>query len=136
MKRAALIAALVVSLATYSAAEASPGGRGHDRYRDAPHARYDHRRNYCPRASGRSAYRGPARYGTYVRPYGYYTHRWSRGERLPVAYYAGPYLIADCRPFGLWVPPRGCHWMRVGGDAVLAAVATGIVLDTVFHVFH
>jgi len=135
MKRAALIAALVVSLVAGSAAMASPGGRGHDHYREARHARHGYRHDYRPRSSGRGAYRAPVRYGAYARPHGYYTHRWARGERLPVAYYARPYVIADYRPFGLRVPPRGYHWVRVDGDAVLAAVVTGLVLDTVFHVF-
>jgi Ni/Co efflux regulator RcnB len=81
-------------------------------------------------------HRAPARYGFYSRPHGYYSHRWVRGERLPVAFYGRPYVIADYRDCGLRVPPRGYHWVRVDGDAVLAAVATGIVLDTVFHVFN
>ena len=76
------------------------------------------------------------RYGTYYRPHGYYSHRWVRGERLPVAFYGRPYVIADYRGWGLYGPPRGYHWVRVDGDAVLAAIATGIVLDTVFDAFH
>ena len=46
------------------------------------------------------------------------------------------HVIADYGFWGLRLPPRGYHWVRVDGDAVLAAVATGIVLDTVFHVFN
>jgi len=137
MKRAALIGALIVSLATGSAALASPGGRGHDAHRErAPSNhrdyRHDDRRDY------RHDYRAPARYGysTYYRPHGYYAHRWVRGERLPAAYYARPYWVADYGAWGLRAPPRGYGWVRVDGDAVLAAVATGIVLDTVFHAFH
>ncbi len=152
MKRVALIGALVVSLATASAAMAGPGGRGHggghDGYREGPRAhqeyrrdyrgdyRGDYRRDYRPGPRARVAYRAPVRYGVYQRPRGYYSHRWIRGERLPVAYYARPYVIADYGPYGLWAPPRGYHWVRVDGDAVLAAIATGIVLDTVFHAFH
>jgi Ni/Co efflux regulator RcnB len=45
-------------------------------------------------------------------------------------------VIANYRDCGLRAPPRGYHWVRVNGDAVLAAVATGIVLESVFHVFH
>ncbi len=62
-------------------------------------------------------------------------HGWERGERLPTAYDARPYAIEDYRSCGLYAPPYGYRWVRVHGGAVLAAVATGIVLDTVFHVF-
>jgi hypothetical protein len=79
---------------------------------------------------------GPSRFAPYRHPHGFYSHRWIRGERLPVAYFARPYVIADYRDCGLRRPPRGYHWVRVDGDAVLAAVATGIVLDTVLHVFN
>ena len=158
MQRAALIGTLVVSLATGSAALAD--GRGHDHDRggrdyDRGHSRSHQveRRDFDRRDSDRrdygrhdfrsyayshDGYRAPARYGygAYYRPHGYYSHRWSRGERLPVAFYARPYVIDDYYGYDLYGPPRGYHWVRVDGDAVLAAVATGIVLDTVFHAFH
>ena len=142
MKRAALIGALIVSLATGSAAMASPGGRGHDDHRERGQSYHrDYRpgtRDYRPGPSVRFEHRAPARYGyrTYYGPHGYYAHRWARGERLPVAFYARPYVIADYRGWGLYAPPRGYRWVRVDGDAVLAAVATGIVLDSVFHLFN
>jgi Ni/Co efflux regulator RcnB len=135
MKRSTLIGALVVSLAMSSAAMAGPGGRGHDHHRESYRTFHDGRHDFRPGTHQR-AYRGSVRYGTYRRPHGYYARRWVRGERLPVGYYARPYLISDYYTWGLRVPPRGYHWVRVDGDAVLAAVATGIVLDTVFHVFN
>ena len=148
MKRVALIGALVISLAAGSTAMAD--GRGHDdhhgrghrdahrdNHRDAAWVHRDARRDFRPAPHARLVYRGPApRYGTYYRPHGYYAHRWVRGERLPAAYYARPYVIADYRDCGLRAPPRGYHWVRVDGDAVLAAVATGIVIDTVLHAFN
>lgn len=143
MKRAALIGALIVSLATGSAAFAAPGGRGHDDHRERGHSyQHDGRHDYRPGPSVRGGHRAPERYGhehrygTYYRPHGYYAHRWVRGERLPVGFYARPYVINDYRVWGLRAPPRGYHWVRVDGDAVLAAVATGIVLDSVFHLFN
>ncbi len=101
---------------------------------------YD-RHDFRPYAYSRDGYRAPERYGrygyhSYNRPRDYYSHRWGRGERLPLAYYERPYVIDDYYGYGLYDPPRGHHWVRVDGDAVLAAVATGIVLDTVFHAFH
>jgi Ni/Co efflux regulator RcnB len=140
MKRAALIGTLVVSLAAGSAAMAGPGGRGHDEHRERPRSHYVERHDVHRGYSVRGGHRAPVRYGygygAYYRPRGYYAHRWVRGERLPVSYYARPYVVVDYPVWGLRVPPRGYHWVRVDGDAVLAAVATGIVLDTMFHVFN
>ena len=153
MKRAALIGTLVVSLVTGSAAladgrghghESDRGGRDYDRERSRSHhvERRDYdRHDFRPYAHSRDSYRAPERYGgygynSYNRPRGYYSHRWVRGERLPLAYYERPYVIDDYYGYGLYAPPRGHRWVRVDGDAVLAAVATGIVLDTVFHAFH
>jgi Ni/Co efflux regulator RcnB len=143
MKRVAVVGALVASLLAGTAAMA------HDRsdfdHRDPPRAahhddhRYDNHRDagrnvYRP-APPRVVYRAPARYGVYHRPAGYYQHTWRRGERLPVAYYQRPYVIADYRDCGLRAPPGGYHWVRVNGDAVLAGIATGVVLESVFHIF-
>lgn len=138
MKRAALIGVLIASLAVGSTALAD--GRGHDhrgghRHDSRAHHALRHD-DFRPAPHAHVVYRGPARYGIYHRPHGYYAHRWSRGERLPVAYYARPYVIADYRDCGLRAPPRGYHWVRVDGDAVLAAIATGIVIDAAFHVFN
>jgi Ni/Co efflux regulator RcnB len=71
----------------------------------------------------------------YHRPPGYYQRAWHRGDRLPAAYYQRSYVIADYRDCGLRAPPRGYQWVRVNGDAVLAGIATGIVLESVFHIF-
>lgn len=133
MKRVALIGALIISLAAGSAAMAD--GRGHDHHRHGAWRHHDAHHDFRPRPRPRVVYRGPVRYGHYHPPHGYYAHRWVRGERLPVAFYARPYVITAYRDCGLRAPPRGYHWVRVDGDAVLAAVATGIVIDTVFHVF-
>ena len=149
MNRTTLIGTLVASLAFGSVAMADPGDRGdrHDRDRDRDRARshqverrdldrHDYgRHDYRPAPYAHNNYRAPQRYGSYYRPNGYYTHRWTRGERLPVAFYGRPYVVNDFYGYGLYSPPRGYHWVRVDGDAVLAAVATGIVLDTVFHTF-
>jgi Ni/Co efflux regulator RcnB len=138
MKRAALIGTLVVSLVAGSAAMAHPGDRGHDSHRERARSHQVERRDFDSRRGYRvrEEHRERARYGVYYRPHGYYAHRWARGERLPSAYYARPYVVADYDDWGLRAPPRGYRWVRVDGDAVLAAVATGLVLDTMFHVFN
>jgi Ni/Co efflux regulator RcnB len=154
MNRTALIGTLVVSLVTGSAALADSRGHGHDNDRERSWSRhgerheferrdYDRRdydrRDYDRhdfRSYSRESYRSPERYDGYYQPRDYYSHRWVRGERLPLAYYERPYVIDDYYDYGLYAPPRDHHWVRVDGDAVLAAVATGIVLDSVFHHFH
>lgn len=83
-------------------------------------------------------YGPPVRYhwGAYHPPYGYYSHRWGRGERLPVAYFAPRYVVYDYGRCGLRAPPYGYHWVRVDTDVVLAAIATGVILDVVYNQFY
>lgn len=52
---------------------------------------------------------------------------WKRGERLPPAYRARYYVVDDWRGHRLHRPPRGYHWVQVGADYVLIAIATGII---------
>jgi Ni/Co efflux regulator RcnB len=161
MKRAAVVGTILVSLMAGTAAMAGPGFHGAPDHRDPPRAsfhdrhdwnrdgrhddrryddrRYDDRGRYQSRRYApppRVVYRpAPRYYGHYVQPRGYVVHRWSRGERLPYAYYAPRYVVADYRDCGLRAPPVGYHWVRVNNDAVLAAVATGVVLDVAFNLF-
>lgn len=57
--------------------------------------------------------------------------QWSRGQRL--GYYHSRYEEVDYRgERGLRRPPRGYHWVRDNeGDYLLAAIATGIILQVV-----
>ena len=108
MKRTALIGTLVASLAAGSAAFADPGDRGHEGHdgdrghsrsyqterhdyrsyerRDYDRRDYDRRDydrdNYRPYV--REGYRGSERYGSYYRPYGFFSHRWNRGKTSAV----------------------------------------------------
>ena len=75
------------------------------------------------------------RYGKYHHPRGYQDHRWVRGERLPKAYYTRSYVVVNYQERGWRQPPRGYHWVRVNDDVVLAAIATGVVLDVLFNHF-
>jgi len=121
--------------------------RGHDGRRDdrrydrrdnrrdwRPDHRFDHRYN-GPRYDHRYApprYRAPP----YYRPHGYSSHNWRRGDRLPVGYYGPRYVVGNYYSYGLRSPPRGCHWVRVNNDVVLAAITTGIVLDIAYNHFY
>jgi len=82
-------------------------------------------------------YRSHQRYhiGSYYRPAGYYHYAWHRGDRLPRAYYAPRYVVYDYGRYGLYRPPYGHHWVRVDGDVVLAAIATGVVMQVVNQIF-
>ena len=53
------------------------------------------------------------------------------GGRLPPAYRTRHYVVDDWRAHRLTPPPRGYHWVQVGADYVLVAIATGIILQII-----
>jgi Ni/Co efflux regulator RcnB len=131
-------------------------GRGHDNRnwndRGADHGRdraWDHRNDrraddrYDNRNDRRDWNRNDwrdsrSRYhaSRYYAPHGYRYRVWHRGERLPSAYYAPRYVVRDYNAYRLYAPPRGYHWVRVGNDVVLAAIAGGIVAAVVSDLFY
>ncbi|QNA88145.1 RcnB family protein [Massilia sp. Dwa41.01b] len=54
-------------------------------------------------------------------------HDLYRGGRLPANYHHRQYVVDNWRSHRLSAPPRGHHWVQVGNDYVLAAIATGII---------
>ena len=55
---------------------------------------------------------------------------WTRGQRL--GYYGDRYSEVDYRRENLRAPRRGYHWVRDNdGDFLLAAIATGVILQVV-----
>ena len=57
-----------------------------------------------------------------------YRH-WQRGQRFDRRY-ANNYRVVDYRAYrgrGLYAPPRGYQWVRSGNDAVLVALASGLI---------
>lgn len=117
---------VAISLVTASAAMADSRRDHHGRRDNWDHhgERYDrdqHHNRFRPRP-----YRQPA---------GYRDHHWRRGEHLPVAYYAPPHIVHDYHVHHLHRPPHGYHWVRVDRDAVLAAIASGVVLDVIYNRF-
>ena len=108
----------------------------HDNRRDD--RRWDDRRHdnrWDGHRHDRRFERGRWHWGAYHRPHGYVHRHWIRGDRLPHAYYASHYVIRDYYSCGLRHPPRGYHWLRVNNDAVLAVIATGVILDVVYNQF-
>jgi Ni/Co efflux regulator RcnB len=49
------------------------------------------------------------------------------GQRLPSNYQNRQYVVDNWRSHRLSAPPRGHHWVQVGNDYVLAAIATGVI---------
>ncbi len=79
-------------------------------------------------------YYGPppqARYNSRNFALGY--QPWHRGQRL--GYYNGRYAEVDYRTrHDLRRPPRGYHWVRNdGGDYLLAAVVSGLILQVIIN---
>ena len=58
-------------------------------------------------------------------------HSLYRGARLPPQYRGRPGVVDDWRGHRLSAPPRGYHWVQVGADYVLVAIATGIILQLI-----
>ncbi|MES2106070.1 MAG: RcnB family protein [Pseudomonadota bacterium] len=60
-------------------------------------------------------------------------HRYQKGERLPPEYRGRQYVVENWREHRLSPPPRGYQWVQSGGDYVLAAVATGLILQVLLN---
>lgn len=56
---------------------------------------------------------------------------WHRGDRMPAEYRGRNYVVNDWRIHHLQAPPRGYQWVGVGGDFVLAAIATGVIAQII-----
>lgn len=56
-------------------------------------------------------------------------HEYYRGDRLPAEYRHRHYVVDDWRGHHLSAPPRGYHWVQSGGDYILIAVATGVIVQ-------
>lgn len=61
------------------------------------------------------------------------SHSYYRGDRLPETYRSRQYVVDDWRGHGLHSPPRGYHWVQTGGDYVLVAITTGIILELLLN---
>ncbi|MDP1631487.1 MAG: RcnB family protein [Caulobacter sp.] len=58
---------------------------------------------------------------------------WRRGAYLPSYYRSRGYVVSDYGRYRLRPPPRGYYWYRDGNDFLLAAVATGLILDVIIN---
>ncbi|CAN5628635.1 hypothetical protein BH11PSE7_BH11PSE7_31720 [soil metagenome] len=60
-------------------------------------------------------------------------HSYYKGDRLPVYYRSNQYVVNDWRGHRLSAPPRGYHWVQNGGDYILVAIATGLILNMIIN---
>lgn len=58
---------------------------------------------------------------------------WRRGAYLPPSYRDRGYVVYDYGRYRLRPPPRGYYWYRDGNDYLLAAIATGLILDVIVN---
>ncbi len=116
-------------------AEPHPGPSGYQRPAAPPG--WDARPKTVDRAAYQHNFQAARSYrvGPYPRPAGWVNRRWGYGDRLPRAYWAPQYLLADYWLFGLEVPPVGYEWVRVGSDALLIDTGSGEVLQAEYGVF-
>lgn len=128
-------AIMAISLATGGFAFAQGRGGGNDRGRNEQAQRGDRqdRRDNEARRPDRREYQGRGnderRDERGVGP----NHEFRRGDRLPVEYRHRHYVVDDWRGYNLSAPPRGYHWVQVGGDYVLVAIATGVILQLLLN---
>jgi Ni/Co efflux regulator RcnB len=99
-----------------------------DERRDYRNAQREERRDYRDdRREARRDYRDDHRDERHGARGAGPRHDLYRGQRLPSNYHNRQYVVDNWRSHRLSAPPRGYHWVQVGGDYVLAAVATGII---------
>ena len=115
---------LAVSLCTsgFAFAQGRPDGNDRSRADSGPRDNMPDRRGppqwHQPREGERGA--GPQQ-------------NFHRGDRLSRAQHQKRYIVNDWRSRQLSAPPRGYHWVRTGDDYVLAAIATGVILQLMLH---
>jgi Ni/Co efflux regulator RcnB len=98
--------------------------RGRDRDQQGQRGGHEDRRDYQNRADN-----DEYRQGRGAGP----NHDFRRGQRLPQEYRHRQYVVDDWRGHHLSAPPRGYHWVQTGGDYVLVAIATGIILQLLLN---
>lgn len=56
-----------------------------------------------------------------------------RGGYIPGEFRHRQYHVVDYNAYRLSAPPRGHHWVQVGADYVLIAIATGLIASIVLN---
>jgi Ni/Co efflux regulator RcnB len=103
----------------------------HDQGRHEERGRTNHSQD--ARDPERNAPRGSAPDRRDEFEYGARGPEWHRGGRVPPTYRERQYVVDDWQAHNLRRPPRGYHWVQVGGDYVLVAAATGVIADLLLN---
>lgn len=116
---------------------ASDRGHGEDRHdnRDARngHDRRDEARYGHDDRRDEARYQHERRDEHDVYYYGARGPEWHRGGRLPAQYRDHQYAVDNWHEHHLAPPPRGYHWVQVGNDYVLAAIASGVIAQLILN---
>lgn len=143
MKIKTVVSALMaISLATGGVAFAQGRGNQNDRDQNDRNRNEQSRdqndrnrnqqaRDQNDRNNGRQADR-PGNYSREGRGAGP-NHEYYKGGRMPAQYRSHQYVVDDWRGHHLSAPPRGYHWVQTGGDFVLVAIASGIILQLLLN---
>ena len=110
----------------------APTGEGRG-YRQEGGPRYDQRafpREFRPEHPYR--WRGDG----WREPRGYYSRHWGYGDRLPWGWIGPQWFIDDYYDYDLPVPPWGFEWIRVGPDALLIDLSSGMVVEAAYGLFY
>ncbi|AIO40414.1 RcnB family protein [Burkholderia sp. AU19243] len=116
-----MLAALLA--ATVAAPAAMAQGHGNDDDHGGPGMHRGHGPKHMP--PGHAMHRDddvPPRWADQPR------RDWHKGDRLPDEFRDRQYVVDDWRGYHLSPPPRGYHWVGVGGDYLLVQIGSGIVL--------
>ncbi|MCM8732071.1 RcnB family protein [Hephaestia sp. GCM10023244] len=134
---AAAASMVAIPLAAAAPAEAAPR---HQTSKQVVKHTVKHKANGRTVTTQRKVVRAPAkqtvRYQTTYRP-GHATYRpayaaqhrsWARGQHFDYRYAPRYRVVNDYRGYNrLYTPPRGYHWVQSGNDAVLVAIASGLI---------
>jgi Ni/Co efflux regulator RcnB len=67
--------------------------------------------------------------------YRFQAHRWNRGDRFDSRYASNYVVVSNPYAYNLRPAPYGYRWVRSGNDAVLVAIASGIIGALVANAF-
>ena len=113
----------------------------HDRYgrsHGSSHGDYRDHRGYRADTNWQRGYQGYNQRGEWRDQSGQWRgagprHDLRRGGYLTPQYRSHYYVVDNWRGHHLSAPPRGYHWVQAGNDYVLAAIATGVILQILFN---
>ena len=117
------VASVVVALTLLTGGPAF-AQEGRDRHDDERHEQ-DHRDGHQDRRDGGGQQHDERGAGP--------NHEFHRGDRLPPENHNRQYVVDDWRGHHLSAPPRGYHWVQTGGDYVLVAITTGVILQMLLN---